>query len=164
MARSESYIRDYEDTGGYEDPLDQAIRDFVATNPSPAELAAAMAQYGVSAEQIAQATNYTVEQVNTYIAPAQEIDYAAQQREDVYTPPVAAPVAPPVTVEDLYRQYAGREADPGGLAFWKAGFGDNIDANEIASFQQAVTNARAQGTEPQAVSGPIAPPVQAPPA
>lgn len=57
-----------------------------------------------------------------------------------------------LTVEDLYRQYAGREADPGGLEFWRAGFGSEISPQEVASFQQAVSEARAQGTEPAPVA------------
>jgi hypothetical protein len=69
-----------------------------------------------------------------------------------------------LTVEDLYRQYAGREPDPSGKAFWEAGFGETIDANEVASFINAVAQARAQGTEPasttvapQATEAPTAP-------
>lgn len=54
----------------------------------------------------------------------------------------------PKTVEDLYQQYAGRAGDAEGLAFWKAGFGDTIDANEVASFKNSIAEARAQGTEP----------------
>jgi len=57
-----------------------------------------------------------------------------------------------LTVEDLYRQYAGRESDPSGKAFWEAGFGETIDANEVASFINAVAQARAQGTEPAATT------------
>ena len=57
-----------------------------------------------------------------------------------------------VTVTDLYRQYAGREPDPSGKAFWEAGFGSTIDANEVASFINAVAEARAQGTEPAATT------------
>lgn len=57
-----------------------------------------------------------------------------------------------LTVEDLYRQYAGRESDPSGKAFWEAGFGSTIDANEVASFINAVAQARAQGTEPAATT------------
>ena len=61
-----------------------------------------------------------------------------------------------ITVEDLYRQYAGREPDPSGLEFWTKGFlgqGDTIiDANEEASFARAVAEARAQGTEPAATT------------
>lgn len=57
-----------------------------------------------------------------------------------------------LTVEDLYRQYAGRESDPSGKAFWEAGFGETIDANEVASFINAVAEARAQGTEPAATT------------
>jgi len=89
MAYEPRYRIAYED-----DPLAEAIRDFIATGPSPAQLAEAMSQYGVSAEQVSQATGYTPDEVNNYIAPAQEIDYAAQQREDVYAP-VAPPPEPP---------------------------------------------------------------------
>jgi hypothetical protein len=56
----------------------------------------------------------------------------------------------PLTVEDLYQQYAGRASDPEGLAFWTKSFGDTIDPSEVASFQSAVAAARAQGTEPAA--------------
>jgi hypothetical protein len=62
----------------------------------------------------------------------------------------SAPASLPTTVEDLYRQYAGREPDPSGKAFWEAGFGNTIDTNEIASFINSVAEARAQGTEPAA--------------
>jgi hypothetical protein len=85
-------------------------------------------------------------------------DVAARYEAAIAPPPAPVdtpPPAPTLTVEDLYRQYAGREADPGGLAFWKQGFGDSIDASEIASFQNAVAGARAQGTEP-AAAAPVA--------
>ena len=107
MVQQVSYNTAYEDTGP--DPLEQAIRDYIATNPSPAELAAAMAQYGVSAEQISGATGYTVEQVNNYVAPAQPEPSpapVAPEPEPVYTPPpqtVTAPVAPPVEEPPVYR-------------------------------------------------------------
>jgi len=95
MVQQARYSTAYEDNGYYEDPLEQAIRDYIATNPSPAELAAAMAQYGVSADQISNATGYTVEQVNTYVAPAvQAPEPVAPPPEPVYQAP--APVAPPV--------------------------------------------------------------------
>jgi hypothetical protein len=42
-----------------------------------------------------------------------------------------------MTVEDLYREILGREPDPEGLAFWKAGFGDEVSPEERASFEQA---------------------------
>lgn len=38
-------------------------------------------------------------------------------------------------VEDLYTGLLGREADSGGLAYWKGQFGDTVDANEIATFK-----------------------------
>ena len=47
--------------------------------------------------------------------------------------------APPAisSVEDLYRNILGREGEAAGLEYWKQGFGDTIDPNEIASFTQA---------------------------
>ena len=47
--------------------------------------------------------------------------------------------APPAitSVEDLYTQILGREGEKTGLDFWRQGFGDTIDANEIASFRNA---------------------------
>jgi hypothetical protein len=56
----------------------------------------------------------------------------------------------PLTVENLYQQYAGRGSDPGGLQYWTQQFGDSIDPTEAAKFQTAITEARAQGTEPAA--------------
>ena len=51
----------------------------------------------------------------------------------------AGATTPPAitSVEDLYRNVLGREGEAEGLAFWKQGFGDTIDPNEIASFRQA---------------------------
>jgi hypothetical protein len=57
---------------------------------------------------------------------------------------------PPLTIADLYQQYAGRAPDPEGLAYWTKDFGDTIDPREIGVFQTAVAEARAQGTEPAA--------------
>lgn len=54
------------------------------------------------------------------------------------------------SIEDLYQQYAGRAPDPEGLAYWTKDFGDTIDPHEISIFQNAVAEARAQGTEPAA--------------
>ena len=56
------------------------------------------------------------------------------------------------SIEDLYTQYAGRAADPGGLQYWQQQFGDTIDPNEINIFKTAVAEARAQGTEPNDVT------------
>ena len=53
----------------------------------------------------------------------------------------------PRSVEDLYRDYAGRGSDPGGLQYWQQQFGDTIDDTEAGTFQSAVAAARAQGTE-----------------
>ena len=57
---------------------------------------------------------------------------------------------PPLSIADLYQQYAGRAPDPEGLAYWTKDFGDTIDPREIGVFQTAVAEARAKGTEPAA--------------
>jgi len=53
------------------------------------------------------------------------------------------------SVEDLYTNILGRAPDAGGLEFWKQGFGDTIDANEIASFKQAAQAELANRTPAQ---------------
>jgi len=59
--------------------------------------------------------------------------------------------APPAinSVEDLYTNILGRAPDAGGLAYWQQGFGDTIDANEIASFKQAAQAELANRTAPE---------------
>ena len=47
-----------------------------------------------------------------------------------------------LSIEQLYRQYAGREADPGGLEYWKKQFGSDVDPNEVAVFQRALEQVR----------------------
>ncbi len=54
-----------------------------------------------------------------------------------FAPVGGAPVTNNMTVEDLYTQILGRQGEQAGLDYWKAGFGDTVDANEIASFKQA---------------------------
>jgi hypothetical protein len=58
----------------------------------------------------------------------------------------AAPTT--LSVNDLYRQYAGRAADPGGVDYFSRLFGPEIDTNEAARFQTAIAEARLQGSEP----------------
>ncbi len=53
------------------------------------------------------------------------------------------------SVEDLYTQILGREGEKAGLDFWKQGFGDTIDANEIASFKQAAQAELANRSAPE---------------
>ena len=53
------------------------------------------------------------------------------------------------SVEDLYTQVLGRAPDAGGLAFWQQGFGDTIDANEVASFKNAAQAELANRTAPE---------------
>jgi len=58
--------------------------------------------------------------------------------------------APAITsVEDLYTQILGRTGEQAGLDYWKAGFGDTIDANEIASFKQAAQAELANRSAPE---------------
>lgn len=77
------------------------------------------------------------------IKAAADATFGAQSAEDwSYLTNLASQIAPaataPVTVEDLYQQYAGKTGDPEGLAFWKAGFGSDISPEEVASFRQSV--------------------------
>lgn len=77
------------------------------------------------------------------IKAAADAAFGAQSAEDwSYLTNLASQIAPaaaaPVTVEDLYQQYAGKTGDPEGLAFWKAGFGSDIGPEEVASFRQSV--------------------------
>ena len=50
-------------------------------------------------------------------------------------------------IEQLYQQYAGRAADPGGLDYWRNQFGSEVDPNETGIFQRAVAEAVAKGIE-----------------
>lgn len=56
--------------------------------------------------------------------------------------------SPADPIENLYRQYAGRSADPSGLEYWRNQFGSEVDPNETAIFQSAIAEARSKGTEP----------------
>jgi len=70
--------------------------------------------------------------------------YDGEDGSVVGTPPPAIN-----SVEDLYTQVLGRAPDAGGLAFWQQGFGDTIDANEIASFKNAAQAELANRTAPE---------------
>jgi hypothetical protein len=61
--------------------------------------------------------------------------------------PAAPSVAPTAEINNLYRQFAGRDADPEGLMYWAQQFGPTIDPFEIFQFQNAVSEARVQGRE-----------------
>jgi len=116
-------------------------------------IAQTMQQAGVTPDQVARATGADYANVNErYLAataPAAAApnvvantgggDYFAQQfAPDVFAPAATQASAPAInSVEDLYTQILGRAPDAGGLAFWQQGFGDTIDANEIASFKNA---------------------------
>ena len=64
--------------------------------------------------------------------------------------PVAGGAADPIS--DLYTQYAGRAADPSGLAYWRQQFGDTVDPSEVATFQRAVADNVAKGVESTATA------------
>jgi hypothetical protein len=59
-----------------------------------------------------------------------------------------------ISVEEMYQQYAGRNSDPGGLAYWENQFGGSVDAAEAERFAKSIVDARAAGTEPQPVGTP----------
>lgn len=98
---------------------DADILAYVQANINdPGAIAAAAAQYGVSLDDLSRATGYSAPEVSNYFqqanidtsnlvaqpAPAPEIDYAAQQREDSYAP-VSQPVAPtPLPEPQSYTQ------------------------------------------------------------
>jgi hypothetical protein len=44
---------------------------------------------------------------------------------------------PPKSINDLYQQVLGRDAEPEGMNHWTQRFGDTIDPNEIEEFKQA---------------------------
>lgn len=73
----------------------------------------------------------------------------AQRSEPVVR--MAAGGTPPAynSVEDLYTNILGRAPDTEGLAYWKQGFGDTIDANEIASFKNAAQAELANRSAPE---------------
>lgn len=53
-----------------------------------------------------------------------------------------------LTVEDLYREILNREPDLEGLAFWRSVFGDDVSADERASFEQAAAPELAASAPP----------------
>ena len=53
-----------------------------------------------------------------------------------------------MSVEELYKTYAGRDADPGGAQYWSERFGSSVDPTEAAAFKSAIAEARSAGTEP----------------
>jgi hypothetical protein len=120
---------------------DQAVTSWLQSNPgaSDATIAAAMQQYGVDPAQMARVTGLGQDVVQSRYNAALPSTTAAQT---------------PLTVEQLYQQYTGRAADPGGLQYWTQQFGSTIDPNEIGIFQNAITAARAQGTEPATTAAP----------
>jgi hypothetical protein len=62
-----------------------------------------------------------------------------------------------LTIEQLYDIYAERPADKGGVDYFSRLFGPTIEPNEIARFQTAIAEARAQGTEPPDPTPTVAP-------
>ena len=48
------------------------------------------------------------------------------------------------TVQELYQQILGREAEPAGLLYWENQFGSQVDPEEVARFQAAAASELAQ--------------------
>lgn len=112
----------------------QAIRDYVAANiNNPAAIAAAAAQFGVTANDLANAVGTSTEEVNAYFAKADVAPppTVAPVSEPAAPAPVAAPLAPAAsTAADLMQQllqyspegtfsggaYGGREGQVSQLA------------------------------------------------
>lgn len=144
----------------------EQISEYLAANPSlsDAEIAAAMAEHSVTPAQMAQVTGLGQDVVqaryDAAMAPLSQIaNTPGMGAQGIGLNLSGLSLAPDygalastsgMTVEDLYKSYAGRGSDPGGLQYWTQQFGDTIDPNEIAVFQSAVAEARAQGTEPEA--------------
>ena len=57
------------------------------------------------------------------------------------------------TVQELYQQILGREAEPSGLLYWQNQFGSQVDPAEVARFQVAAASELAQ-REAQAAAAP----------
>lgn len=130
-----------------------------------AQIVAAASANGVTNDQIAASTGYTLQEVNSYLGTvptyfAQNPDVAEAYAQDPngMTPQQFAQThyeryganegraADPI--EQMYQQYAGRGSDPEGYAYWSKQFGSSVDPQELQTFQNALFAARAQGTEP----------------
>jgi hypothetical protein len=128
------YEQLYTPTGNYEVPVKAAGGGLMGL------AAGGMAGYG-DGDDVSRRTNDGMAQGGMY-------DFA-QRSEPVVR--MAEGGAPPAinSVEDLYTNILGRAPDAGGLAYWQQGFGDTIDANEIASFRQAAQAELANRTAPE---------------
>ena len=108
-------------------------------------IAQTMQQANVTPEQVARATGTNYADVNSRYLAATAPTTQAQAPAQAQTQTTSS--APTYnSVEDLYTQILGRAPDAGGLAFWKQGFGDTIDPNEVASFKQAAQSELANRT------------------
>lgn len=126
----------------------EQISAYLAANPgmSDAQIASAMTQHGVTPAQMAQVTGLGQDVVQSRFDATQIANTSGMGSQGIGVTGSSIPL----TVENLYQQYAGRASDPGGLEYWTKQFGDTIDPSEISTFQNAVAEARAQGTEPAA--------------
>ena len=70
----------------------------------------------------------------------------------VVSPPQTPQPGTPGSVNDLYRQVLGRDAEPAGLQYWNEKFGDTIDPNEIEQFKQGA-QPELQNRPPQTPQG-----------
>ena len=82
--------------------------------------------------------------INNAILQLLEEQRLAEQAPDRLAPIVEPESAfrdnsPPPTIEQMYQTVLGRAPDEGGLAYWQQQFGDTVDPNELATFQQAAT-------------------------
>lgn len=76
------------------------------------------------------------------------------------SPTPATAVSSGPSISDLYQQYLGRAPDAEGLQYWSNMFGSSIDPSEIATFRQAVDDARTAGIEPIPAASQVPAPVR----
>ena len=60
------------------------------------------------------------------------------------------------TVQELYQQILGREAEPAGLLYWENQFGSQVDPAEVERFQAAAASELAQRQAESVAASPVA--------
>jgi hypothetical protein len=137
-------------------PVAQATQQAFATPAQSPAVSFTPGVAGMSMSQKADEYNRLLGQglTDAQIRAAADATFGAQSATDwaalqnaAKTPPPTPPAAQD-PIEQLYQQYAGRSADPEGLAYWTEKFGPSVDPTETLEFQRAIAQARGQGTEP----------------
>jgi hypothetical protein len=122
-----------------------AINQYITQNPDD-PYSQYISSYQKSLVPAPPAVNATVAvppAVNTATTPA-----VVAKPPAVTTTATTAATQPQLTVEELYRLYAGQAPDAEGLAFWKSAFGDEITPDEVASFKNSVATVKSAAPTP----------------